>query len=114
METQELLEQTKELAVLIKQSKLYQEYLGALEVVKKDEELYRRINEYRRIRMMLQMNDVNQTLQESGRIRWEYDSVLRNEQALAFFTVERRLIKLLRDINHCVMDGIELDVDFLQ
>ena len=66
METQELLEQTKELAALIKQSKLYQEYLAALEVVKLDEELYRRINEYRRIRMMLQMNDVNQTLEESG------------------------------------------------
>lgn len=109
-----MLEQlTKELADAIRNSDEYAEYHRLRKKIKAEEELYEKLNNYRKRNLMIQLSQEDNYLMENERLQNEFEDVISNDLAREFLLADVKLCRMLREISDGIMEAAEVDVDFL-
>jgi len=100
---------------VIKDSEEYQNYLQAKNRVKENEELYQAMNSFRRRNFELQNYDdgVNR-YEEIRNLSMEYEKVLRKPLVNDFLVAEQIFSRKLAEVYEVIVDGLELDYDYLE
>lgn len=100
---------------VIKDSEEYQKYLQAKNRVKENEELYQAMNSFRRRNFELQNYDdgVNR-YEEIRNLSMEYEKVLRKPLVNDFLVAEQIFSRKLAEVYEVIVDGLELDYDYLE
>lgn len=107
-------EQTAILIDAIKGSKEYKEYRRLLALVVEQEDLYREINEYRKKSIFIQLHADKNILDVSSALYSEYSTLLRDSLVADFIAAEQAYCRIIREMNHRIMDSLDLDIDFLE
>jgi cell fate (sporulation/competence/biofilm development) regulator YlbF (YheA/YmcA/DUF963 family) len=104
---------TKNLIRAIRTSNEYNHYHRVLEKIKQDENLYAGMNEYRKRCFLLQMGNDDTLFDDIANLRNEFRDVINDNLVAEFLIAEQRLNKMTRQVNASILDGVNLDVDFL-
>ena len=103
----------KKLIRAIKSSNEYNQYHRLLDKIKQDESLYNGLCEYRKRSFIIQMESGTDNIERMTSLRNEFANVVNNSTVSEFLIAELRLNKLARQVNASVLEGFDLDVDFL-
>ena len=103
----------KNLVRAIKSSNEYNQYHRLLEKIKQDEELYNAMCEFRKKTFITQMESDTGNVERVAQIRNEFSHIVNNNIVSEFLIAEQRLNKLARQVSASVLDGFDLDVNFL-
>lgn len=94
----------------LKKTTEYLEYRSSLEEVKKNEELWRRVEEYRRRRTDFQNFSNNDDMYDKAdRIRQEYADVFNNPVAKKFLDSEVAICRMVQDISVKIAEAIDFE-----
>lgn len=103
----------KNLVRAVRSGNEYNQYHRLLEKIKQDEELYKSMCEFRQKSFMVQMENSQDSIDRLGALRNEYSQTVNNSMVAEFLIAELRLNKLARQISSTILEGLDLDVDFL-
>ncbi len=105
----------KELAKAIVNSEEYKEYLRCRDILAKNVDLYRSVNEMRKQNFMLQnAEDVSNMFEETEKLRCRYEEIRNNIVVNNFLRAEMCLCRMIQDINRTLMNAIDFDMGFLK
>lgn len=103
------------LAKAVVESEEYKHYLECSQELKKDADLYRRVNEMRRINFDIQNNeDILDVLEAAENLRQQYNELREMTQVRAFLNAEMSLGRMIQDIYRTVVKNVEFDLSFLE
>lgn len=91
----------------------YNQYHRVLEKIKQNDELYKSMCEFRKKSFEIQMQNTPDTMDRIAALRNEYSQTVNNSLVAEFLIAELRLNKMARQLNASILDGFDLDVDFL-
>lgn len=103
----------KNLVRVLRSSNEYNQYHRLLEKIKADENLYRLMCEFRRKSFEIQMENAPDSIDKIAALRSEYAEAVNNSYVQEFLIAELRLNKLARQVSTTVLEGLDLDLDFL-
>ncbi len=110
----EILDKTMELRDLILNSEDYIRYRKELETLKESEKTYRRLNEFRRKNIDIQLLEDESRSDELARELYsEYSDVLNLPLVERFMITEQTICKTMRKVQNQVFDGIDLDISYM-
>jgi len=110
----EILDKTMELRDLILNSEDYIRYRKELETLKESEKTYRRLNEFRRKNIDIQLLEDESRRDELARELYsEYADVLNLPLVERFMITEQTICKTMRKVQNQVFDGIDLDISYM-
>lgn len=99
----------------MKQSKDYITYQKLQKELEADEELYKRITQFKRESFFLhQQYDIDNAIHEVRSLRRMYQKELLMPKVSEYLVVEQKVCKMIRDISEMIADGIHLDYRFLE
>lgn len=108
---------TQKLKEAILKSDEYKEYLHCLEALKREPQLYDKVNYIRRRTFYVNNNSdlgeeqyANEVMQYSA----EYDELKANEIARAFLDAELVVCRIIQDINYRLVEELDLDISFME
>lgn len=105
---------TKQLSEQIKQDEAYMEYLKCYDAVKKDRELFQKMNEMRRKNIELQNDMDKENFFDAASHFWEeYSYILNNKEVSDFLKAEMRFCRKMQKIYTILTQDLEIDLDFL-
>lgn len=114
-QNKQILEKTQELLNLILDSEAYLSYKTKREELKKSEDLYEKMNEFRRKSLALQLlgeeGDNFENLQE---LYNEYSETLMEPHVSNFMMEEESICKLLRKVQDRISHGVDLDISYMK
>lgn len=107
--------EARQLNQVIKNSEEYTRYQNARQRVMAEQELYNRMNEFRRKNYELQSYDdgVNR-YQEIHNLGLEYEATLRNPVVNEFLVAEQILTRKLARVYESIAEGLELDYSYME
>jgi cell fate (sporulation/competence/biofilm development) regulator YlbF (YheA/YmcA/DUF963 family) len=97
----------------ILRSEEYSRYISCKRELEKNQELYQRVNEFRRKNFELQMEIGNPTDEQINHVLDEYDDTLRESVVNAYMQAEVMLCRRLYAVNELLMADLDLDLEFL-
>lgn len=103
----------KNLIRAIHSSNEYNQYHRLLEKIRQDENLYESMCDFRRRNFEIQMENSPDSIDKLSALRNEYSQTVNNSVVAEFLIAELRFNKLARQINTTLLEGMNLDVDFL-
>lgn len=106
--------QMQELVRAIRKSSDYTQYQILYEEIKKDQELFGRVNDYRRSRFVLEMKEDEDLIGKMNQLKWDYSDILNKSLVKEFLSAEQRYVKLFRQIQDTVTEAMNLDIGFLE
>lgn len=106
--------QTDVLINEIKKSKEYNQYQRLQDDLKQDSELYGKMNEYRKKRFYMHVNEDSGILSESDGIIAQFEDLIHNELVVEFLAAEQRYCKMVKRLNDKIMECLDIDIDFLE
>lgn len=107
--------EARQLNQVIKNSEEYTRYQNARQKVMADQEMYNKMNEFRRRNYELQSYDdgVNR-YQEIHNLGLEYETTLRNPVVNEFLVAEQILTRKLAMVYESIAEGLELDYSYME
>lgn len=113
-EERETVRIAKELSKAISDSEEYTKYRECLEEIKKDSELYNRVNHLRRTNFEIQNGaDGRLSYEEYTALSEESVSLRQNEVVSRFLDAEVGLGRLVQEVVNIVTESIDFDNEFL-
>lgn len=110
MSDSEIIEATRKLAEIIRQSDTYQEYLNQREKIKTQPELYDRVNEYRQKNFDLQNeSDSEDLFDRMEAFEREYADLRENPLAEGFLKAELAFCRMMQDVNVLLTAQIDFE-----
>jgi cell fate (sporulation/competence/biofilm development) regulator YlbF (YheA/YmcA/DUF963 family) len=110
MENLTIEESTREFAAEIQKTEVYQDYRKQLDALKKDPDLYGKVNEYRMRNFELQtIEPVDGLLEKMDRLEQEYESVIDNPLVSDFLRAELAFCRLMQNINKCITTVLKFE-----
>ena len=104
----------KMLSEEIKKSKEYEYYTKCLASLKEEPELFAEVNEVRRMNFELQnSNSNNMSYEQYAQLSARMTNLRKNPLVSRFFNSEIGMGRLVSGIYRQIIEGIELDLDFL-
>lgn len=105
---------TRALTNEILESEDYIQYRRLQHNIAEDQELYRKINEFRRKSFEIQNKEDNSNLfNELEALRKEYNSILEIGLVIDFFGAEQKICNLMRNVYDTIAETLEFDIEFL-
>ncbi|MGN0480322.1 MAG: YlbF family regulator [Lachnospiraceae bacterium] len=105
---------TAQLAKAVLESDEYRNYLKCSEELKKDADLYRRVNDMRRRNFDIQNNaDAGDVFEAAEELRKQYHELRELAGVKDFLTAEMSLGRMIQEIYRTVVRDISFDLDFL-
>ncbi len=105
--------QTEELAKAIRRSNEYTQYHVLWEEISKNQALKERLNEFRKERFLLDMGSDGDMVGKMGQMTKDYADILEQSLVQDFLAAEQRYSKKVRQINHAILEAVNMDVEFL-
>jgi cell fate (sporulation/competence/biofilm development) regulator YlbF (YheA/YmcA/DUF963 family) len=104
-------EATRLFAEDIRATDVYQEYRQLLEALKKEPELYAKVNEYRMKTFELQMMQApsDKILEQIDRLEQEYESVVDTPVVSDFLRAELAFCRLMQSINEFITNELNFE-----
>ncbi|MBO4309678.1 MAG: YlbF family regulator [Lachnospiraceae bacterium] len=102
--------QTENYIKELKKTAIYKTYKDSLAALKKDEEMWEKVREYRKKREELQKNSSSEELYEKA--DWfekDYAFVYENKQAREFLEAEVALCRLIQDICFSITKSLDFE-----
>jgi cell fate (sporulation/competence/biofilm development) regulator YlbF (YheA/YmcA/DUF963 family) len=109
-EAQVLMEQLVE---AVKRTQEYNQYQTMLENVKRYPDLYRRIGEFRRRSLTVQMTDCANPIEQNNALQNEFSDLQKNGLANEFMVAEHQYCMMLRELQGYFLDSTGLELGFL-
>lgn len=107
-------EETYDLVEAIKDSREYSQYQWLYLEIKKNEELSRRLDEFRRRRFELEMADVEEGLDAQRKLAEEFREFLIDPLAAQFLSAEYTYCKMVRQAVYRITECLDMEIDFLE
>lgn len=95
-------------------SKEYNQYKNLLDRMKAQPELYRRVSEFRKRSVAMQMEEGNNAISANNSLRNEFLDLQNNGLANDFFVAERQYCRMVRKLQECFLEGAQIETDFLE
>lgn len=108
-----LQQKADEVIEVIKNSDVYIRYQSLLVELKKDDEMYGLVNEYRKDNMHLMTVSNDEWIRSGGEMIDRYRNLFNNDAAREFLALEDDLCRLLWKFKECIYESIDMDLDFL-
>lgn len=106
---------SEELNRALLQSVEYRNYVNAGKAVKAEPELYQAMNDYRRRNRQIQMYTPDETIfDETNKVLYEFETVLKNELVAEFLDTEQKLVRMLQEVYVRLGSGLEFDDSFIE
>lgn len=112
--TDSLAAKVKELRQMILDSEEYRSFDLYRRVLKEVPELYEKVNEFRHENFMLQLSGEIQNKEKAEGIVAKYKDIFNNSLVTPFLNAELVLCKMLQDVNHLLIDEIDVETEFLK
>lgn len=109
-ESQLLMEQ---LVDTIKRSQEYIQYQDLLNDLKKQPDIYRRIGEFRRRNIALQMSDNGNNIEANNNLQKEFADLQTNGLANEFMAAEHQYCQMIRQLQNYFLEQLDLEISFL-
>ena len=106
-------ETTQDLIQAIQNSEPYSSYHRLYGEVEKNPALLKRVNEYRKRRFELQVSNAQDYTNMQEELLKEFKDVHSNELALEFLIAERHFSNMMKQVNHTILDSVNMDIGFL-
>lgn len=97
----------------IETSNEFAQYQFLQKAIMKEEDVYNRLNDFRRRNFEIQMNPQVDAMNSSANLYQEYADVLNRTEVKEFLNAEQRYIKMLRRIYHKLDKHTDVNIDFL-
>lgn len=104
---------TQDLIGAIQASNEYREFHFLYSEIEKNPVLLKRVNEYRKRRFEIQISNTPDYTNLQNELRDEFKDIHSNELTLEFLIAERHFSNLMKQVNHTILDSVNLDVGFL-
>lgn len=107
--------QTRQLIRELKRSNIYNQYRRLQTKIIKDQDLYRRLNEFRSACFMIQ--DKPQECGDEERLcalYEEYGDVLNHSDVREFLAAEQGVTTLIKQVTEQIYESIDIDISFLE
>lgn len=104
---------TDELVLAIQNSDFYKEYHKLYAEIEKSPALLKRVNEYRKRRFEIQVSNISDYTNMQNQLQSEFSDIHNNELTLEFLIAERRFSNMMKQVNHTILDGGNMDINFL-
>lgn len=104
-----VIEQSAQLNIKIKQSAEYQKYIDTKRVLYDNNELYNRLREFRNRNNALQAKQGCEIFDEMNALLREYDELLHNSIVSDFMNAEQRICKMMQQMYEALAEGLEFD-----
>ncbi len=115
MNENKVLRLSEELNRALLESGEYQKYVSAGKAVKAEPELYRAMNDYRRRNRQIQMYASDETIfDETNKVLYEFEGVLKNELVAEFLAAEQKLVRMLQQVYANLGSNLEFDDSFIE
>ncbi|MDR2888688.1 MAG: YlbF family regulator [Lachnospiraceae bacterium] len=99
---------TSELIEKVKASSTYNEYVKHLYRIKGEQELYGKVNEYRRKNYILQTEEPAEGLMEKiDRLEEEYEPIIDNPLVRDFLRAELAFCRMMQEINRMIAREVD-------
>ena len=106
--------QSKQLNIKIRQSNEYNHYIRAKNKLREDTELYNAVNDFRKKNFELQSSSEDCNLfDEITALEQEYEKVLNNSKVSEFLVAEQRICRLMQDVYSSLADSLDFDFNFI-
>ena len=100
----------KEYAAKIQETDIYRDYCKAREQIKKDPELYAKVNEYRQATFELHNNtDQDQLFDRMYAYEKEYESFRENPLVENFLQAELAFCRMMQELNILILDHLDFE-----
>lgn len=111
MSDSEIIEETKKFAAVIRESDTYKEYLNQRERIKKEPELYDKVNEYRQRNFDLQNeSDSEDLFDRMEAFEQEYTKFRENPLVEDFLRAELAFCRMMQEVN--ILITAEIDFEY--
>lgn len=90
----------------------YNQYCDVLSRVKNDADLYRRIGEFRRGSLWIQMQEGEGFIAKNNELQKEFSDLQENGLAREFFAAEHQYVAMVRELQNQFLQGVQLDISF--
>lgn len=107
-----VMQQTDALIEAIETSNEFAQYQLLQNSIMK-EDIYNRLNEFRRRSFEIQMNPQADVIDSSAHLYQEYADILNRTEVKEFLNAEQRYIKMLRQIHRKLDKHANVNIDFL-
>lgn len=104
---------TQDLIQAIQASNEYREFHSLYSEIEKNPVLLKRVNEYRKRRFEIQVSNTQDYTNLQNKLRDEFKDIHSNELTLKFLIAERHFSNMMKQINHTILDSVNLDIGFL-
>ncbi len=111
---EEILEKTKALTQLLKNTESYRRYILHLERLEANPEVCRKLNAFRRKNLELQMRpDAADYYEKTDALQREYKDILMEPAVMDFLTSEQTVCRILRLVYNELAEEMELDISYM-
>lgn len=104
---------TQELIQSIQDSEHYSNYHRLYDELQKNPVLLKRVNEYRKRRFAIQVSNDQDFTNMQDELAKEFKDIHSNELALEFLIAERHFSNMMKQVNHTILDSVNMDIGFL-
>lgn len=98
----------------MKSTQEYNQYQSLLGRVKSQPDLYRRIGEYRRRSLWVQMKDGEEFIAENNNLQKEFQDLQNNGLANEFLAAEHQYCSMVKQIQNQFLEGVMIDTSFIE
>lgn len=98
----------------IPMTKEYNQYRDLLERLKAQPELYRRVAEFRRRSVAIQMSEGEDAIQQNNNLQNEFRDLQSNGLSSEFFMAEHQYCRMIGNLQKKFLEGAEIETSFLE
>lgn len=103
-----------EIAKKLPETKEYNQYKDLLNRVKEQPDLYRRIGEFRRRSVELQMSGDQNLIQANNNLQNEFLDLQNNSLSNEFFAAEHQYCRMIQKLHQQFLASAQIDIDFME
>jgi len=111
-ETDQILKKTKDLTDFLCQTEDYQRYQRSLTKLKKNNDTYKKLNEFRRKNLYLEDKE-NDSYEAADSLYEEYKDILMEPSVMDFLTSEEHVNMMLRKVFDSIAEEIRIDISYM-
>lgn len=95
-------------------TKEYNQYKNLLDRLKLQPDLYRRVGEFRRRSVAMQIEDAGNAIHANNALQNEFMDLQNNSLVNDFFIAEHQYCRMIRELQECFLESAMIETDFLE
>lgn len=110
----EINELMNRIVMKLPETKEYNQYKNLLDRLKAQPDLYRRVGEFRRRSIGIQLGDENNAVHANNELQNEFRDLQNNGLVSDFFVAEHQYCRMIRDLQEKFLESAQIETGFLE